>query len=106
MRTTGAAGETYTVEAAIRRIEAGAEDLGASHTYDYNTSGNITIPAGPPNAGIPMSFVILFTSGADMDNLANNDFFVLRVRRGTTGTATDALRMITSLGIVANGVPA
>lgn len=62
---------------AIRRVADDAEDVDASHTYDYNdvddtaasASGEISVPT------------IAFTSGADMDSWANGEFAVVRVRR-------------------------
>lgn len=98
LRTTGGAGETYILEAAIRRIVSGTEDLGASHTYDFNQV-TVTIPAGPPNAGIPMAVTIAFTDGADMDSLADGEFFVLRVRRNG-GTAADTARVLANISVV------
>ena len=95
MRTTGAAAATYIFEAAIRRINNASEDLGAAHTYDYNPV-TVTIPAGPPAAGIPMAITITFTNGADMDSLADNEYFYLRFRRNG-GTATDTARVLTGL---------
>ena len=95
MRTSEAAGDTYIFEAAIRRINTGTEDLGASHTYDYN-SVTVTIPAGPPNAGIPMAGTITFTDGADMDSLASGETFILRFRRNG-GTATDTARVLPTI---------
>lgn len=98
LRTSAGAAATYVLEAAIRRLNSGAEDLGASHTYDFNAV-TVTIPAGPPNAGIPMAVTITFTDGADMDSLANNEFFMLRVRRNG-GTATDTARVLAGLSMV------
>lgn len=95
MRTSAAAAETYIFEAAIRRINTGTEDLGASHSYDYNAV-TVTVPAGPPNAGIPMAGVITFTDGADMDSLANNEAFVLRFRENG-GTAADVARVLATI---------
>lgn len=95
LRTSAGAGSTYINEAAIRRINTGTEDLGASHSYDYNAV-TITIPAGPPNAGIPMAGTISFTDGADMDNLSDGDLFWLVFRRNG-GTATDTERVLLSL---------
>ncbi len=95
LRTSGGAAATYIFEAAIRRINTATEDLGASHTYDYNAV-TVTIPAGPPNAGIPMAGTITFTNGADMDSLADNELFILRFRRNG-GTATDTARVPASI---------
>lgn len=97
MRTSGSAAATYILEAAIRRINSASEDLGAAQTYDYNAV-TVTIPAGPPNAGIPMAGTITFTDGADMDNLADGEFFFLRFRRNG-GTATDTARVLAGIAI-------
>lgn len=94
MRTSATAGQTYIIGAGIRRINAGSEDLAANHTYDMNYT-TITVPAGPPNAGIPMAFTITFTDGADMDNLANGEFFELFLLRDhATDTASDICRLL------------
>ena len=66
--------------AAIRANPDDAEDIDAAHTYDYNTvtdtcasaSGETSYPA------------ITFTSGADMDNLAAGETFILRIKRDAT----------------------
>lgn len=97
MRTSGSAGQTYIMEIALRRINAATEDLGASHTYAYNAV-TVTIPAGPPNAGIPMEYTITFTDGADMDSVADGEFFYLRLRRNG-GTATDIARVFPISGL-------
>ena len=95
MRTSAAAAATYIFDAAIRRINTATEDLGAAHTYDYN-SVTVTIPAGPPTATIPMAGTITFTDGSDMDSLATGEAFILRFRR-SGGTATDTARVLTSI---------
>jgi hypothetical protein len=64
--------------AAFRRRQDDAEDLDASHTYDYNNASAATVPSA---AGEESYDVVTFTDGADMDSLANNEAFVLRVRR-------------------------
>ena len=99
LRTSATAALRYVFEAAIRRINTGTEDITASHTYDYNAV-TVTIPAGPPAAGIPMLGTITFTDGADMDSLANNEAFVLRIRRNATTAnddATDTARVLASI---------
>lgn len=99
LRTSATAALRYVFEAAIRRINTGTEDITASHTYDYNAV-TITIPAGPPAAGIPMLGTITFTDGADMDSLANNEAFILRFRRNATTAnddATDTARVLASI---------
>jgi hypothetical protein len=89
LRTTAAAASAYVFQAAIRRINTGTEDLGASHSYDYNTV-TITVPAGPPAAGIPMAGTITFTDGADMDSLADGEAFILRLLRDPAHASDDA----------------
>jgi len=101
LRTSATAGLRYVFEAAIRRINTGTEDITASHTYDYN-SVTVTIPAGPPAAGIPISGTITFTDGTDMDSLANNEAFILRFRRNATTAnddATDTARVLASITV-------
>jgi hypothetical protein len=101
LRTSAAAAAGYYFQAAIRRINNATEDITASHTYDYNNV-TVTVPAGPPAAGIPMAGVITFTDGADMDSLADNEMFVLRFRRDPTNVADnagDAARVLSTITI-------
>lgn len=83
----GLASSTNTVEvgAAIRRIQDNTENITTSQTYDYNY-GNFAMPA---TTGIFKDCTITFTSGADMDSLAADERFILRIYRdgdGTNGT--------------------
>ena len=65
---------------AIRRIQDDAEDVDASHTYDFNdvddtaasASGELSYPT------------VTFTDGADMDNWANGEEAIVRVWRNGT----------------------
>ena len=65
---------------AIRAIPDDAEDIDASHTYDYNdvddtaasASGELSYPT------------ITFTNGADMDSWADGEVAIVRVRRNAT----------------------
>lgn len=101
LRTSAAAAAGYYFQAAIRRIANASDDITASHTYDYNAV-TVTVPTGPPAAGIPMSGVITFTDGADMDSLADNEAFVLRFRRDPTNAADnagDAARVLATITI-------
>lgn len=101
LRTSASAGTAYVFQAAIRRILAGTEDITASHTYDYNNV-TVTIPAGPPAAGIPMQGTITFTDGADMDSLGNNEIFELRFRRDPTNgsdNAGDTARVLATISV-------
>ena len=101
LRTSAAAAAGYYFQAAIRRIANGTDNVTSSHTYDYN-SVTVTVPAGPPAAGIPMAGSITFTDGADMDSLADNEMFVLRFRRDPTNAADnagDAARVLATITI-------
>lgn len=101
LRTSAAAASAYRFEAAIRRINTATEDITASHSYDYN-GVTVTVPAGPPAAGIPMAGTITFTDGADMDSLANNEAFILRFRRDPTNgadNAGDTARVLASISM-------
>lgn len=99
LRTSASAGNAYVFQLAIRRINAASENLGSAQTYDFNTV-TVTVPAGPPAAGIPMSATITFTDGADMDSLANNELFMLRLLRDpahASDNAGDTARVLVSL---------
>lgn len=77
--------------AAFRRIEDDVDDLDVSHTYDYN---DVT-DAAPTVDGEVVYPTITFTDGADSDNVAEGDMFILRVRRradqgGDTMDSNDA----------------
>jgi len=74
------------VALAIRRVADDVEDVDTTaQTYDYN---EIRIPA-PSATGEYTYDTITFTSGSDMDSLANNEAFILRMRRkGSDNTAT------------------
>jgi len=65
---------------AFRAIAEGAEDMDASHTYDYNPV--VDEEAGA--SGQTSIATITFTDGADMDSLADGINFVYRVRRDPT----------------------
>lgn len=75
---TSATSGTFVFEVAIRRMADDADDIDASHTYDYNDSGAITTAS---LAGEPKYFNVTFTDGSDMDSLAAGEPFILRVRR-------------------------
>lgn len=67
--------------AAIRRIQDDAEDLDASHTYDFNNASADTCASASGELSYP---TITFTDGADMDSLADGEEFMLRIRRDPT----------------------
>ena len=62
---------------AIRAFPDDAEDMDASHTYDYNS---ITV-AAPSAAGEIVYDPVTFTDGADMDSVSGGQYFVMRVKR-------------------------
>lgn len=71
---------------AIRRLADDAEDIDTSQTYDFNT----VTAAAPSASGEPAYDTIAFTSGADMDSLADGEIFILRLFRDP-GHASDNL---------------
>lgn len=77
---------------AIRRLVDDAEDLDTAHTYDFNT----TAVAAASAIGELSYDTIAFTSGADMDSLANKERFLLRVQR-LGSDASDTLAGIARL---------
>jgi hypothetical protein len=87
---------------AIRRVADDAEDIDVAQTYDYNE-----VRAVCANVSGEYDYAtITFTHGADMDNLANNERFILRLRRrgsdNTAGTGDDmagAAQFIDLLGV-------
>lgn len=75
---------TVQWEAAFRRVADDAEDLDASHTYDFNVS-SVTVATV---AGEVDYATVTFSDGTDMDSLADGEVFILRVRRNPAGTDT------------------
>lgn len=67
--------------AAIRRIQDDAEDIDASHSYDFNDAAADTAASASGELSYP---TITFTDGADMDSLADGEEFMLRIRRDPT----------------------
>lgn len=64
-------------ELAIRAIPDNTEDIDVAHTYDYNA----VTAAAPTAAGETAYDAITFTNGADMDNWADGQVAVVRIRR-------------------------
>ena len=62
---------------AFRAIEDDADDIDASHTYDFNT----VTDTAPSASGEFTAAVITFTNGAAMDNVGAGDLFLLRITR-------------------------
>lgn len=65
-------------DAAIRRVADDAEDLDTTaHTYDFNG-----VSADVPSAVGELGYdTIAFTSGTDMDDLVEGEYFIFRIRR-------------------------
>jgi hypothetical protein len=69
----------------IRRRHSGANAISVAHTYVF-TEVRLVVPAA---SGQPGYGNIVLTSGANMDNLANGEDFILRMRRlGSNNVAT------------------
>lgn len=65
---------------AIRAMVDDAEDIDAAHTYDYNDADD-TAASASGELSYP---TITFTNGADMDNWANGQLAIVRVRRNAS----------------------
>jgi hypothetical protein len=82
-----------TWDMALRRVADDAEDLDTTaHTYAYNS-----VSAGAPSAIGEVGYDdITFSDGADMDSVAKNELFYLRIKRDalTDGTGDAKLIMI------------
>ena len=72
--------------AALRRIADDAERLSTSHAYAYNNAAAATAPTLLSETSHDE---IAFTDGADMDSVAANNDFILRVRRFATDAGDD-----------------
>lgn len=70
---------------AIRRIADDAEDVDASHTYDFNEATVAVASA----AGELKYATITFSDGADMDSWAAGEEAVVRFRREASDTTND-----------------
>ena len=75
--------------AAIRRIADDAEDVDTTaHTYSYQSSGAV---AAPSAIGEFSYDSITLTDGSQMDSLANNEFFIMRLQRNASDTGNDTM---------------
>ena len=76
-----AATDVVAWQAAFRRIADDAEDLDTTaHTYDFNE----VVATAPSAVGEVAYDNITFTNGADMDSVAANEHFRLRITRDPT----------------------
>lgn len=82
-------------QAAIRRIADDAEDLDTTaETYAFNT-----VTATAPSVAGEVSYdSITFTDGADMDSVADGEYFILRILRDPAN-ASDNLANTANLHI-------
>ena len=91
--TTGGA----LIALAIRRLADDAKDVDVSQTYDYN---EVRIPCASASGELTYD-TITFTNGANMDNLATGEDFILRMRRrGTDNTASTGDDMAGDLQVI------
>lgn len=72
--------------AAIRRRDT-ADDIDASHTYDFNDAAANAVPG---TSGYQKSVDITFTDGTDMDSVADGEEFILRIRRNAASGSDTA----------------
>ena len=75
--SANATGVNAILSLAIRRIADDAEDVDISHAYSYQ---NVT-DAAPTVEGEVVYTTLSLTDGAQMDNLAEGELFILRFRR-------------------------
>lgn len=81
---------------AIRRIQDDAESVANSHSYDFN---EVDDPA--PSAAGEVSYpTVAFADGADMDDWADGELAIVRVRRNATDVNDDMTGDAELLGIV------
>lgn len=66
--------------AAFRQIADDAEDIDASHTYDFNDAD---CTAATVSGEVDYA-TITFTDGADMDSVDAGELFILRLRRNAS----------------------
>ena len=71
---------------AVRRVADDAEDIDASHTYDFNS----VTDTAPSASGEVSHASITFTDGADMDSWAEGEMAIVRVSR-EAGSGSDTM---------------
>jgi hypothetical protein len=70
---------------AIRRLEDDVDDIDSSHTYAFNE-----VTDAAPSASGELSYpTISFTDGSDMDDWADGELAIVRVRRDATNGGDD-----------------
>ena len=79
---TTTATNSVVIGAGFRRVDADTEDLDVGFAYDYNYATDLQ----PATIGTISDFTVTFTNGADMDSIANNEAFIMRLRRNATAT--------------------
>lgn len=82
---TSATSGNVRLGVAIRRFADDAEDMDASHTYDYNEATAAVASA----TGEVKYADITFTHGTDMDDWATGELAMVRVRREPSDTGND-----------------
>ncbi len=91
-----AATSTVVWGIAIRRLNDDAEDIDTTaHTYDYNDTGSLTVPTAIGEVSYDTR---TFTNGADMDNWADGELAIVRVRL-TSSVAVGDARLIAISGL-------
>lgn len=98
---TSATSGNVVWDAAIRALPDDTEDMDASHTYDFNS-----VTAAAASASGELSYdSITFTDGADMDSLADGEFFILRLRRNASDGSDTMTGDAEVLGLVGAETP-
>lgn len=83
---------------AVRRLQAGVDDLDTAHTYVW-TALDATAPG---TSGFPLYSDIAVTTGANLDNWANGEKAIVRVRR-EANHANDTMASFSELWGVITG---
>lgn len=93
MMTTATSGNVV-IEVAVRRLDT-AEDVDTSHTYVYQ-GATVGVPG---TSGFPAYPTVALTHGAQMDNWADGELAIVRVRRNATDGGDTATGDMELLGI-------
>jgi len=65
---------------AIRRLQDDTDDIDDAHSYDFNDVDDTAASV----SGEPSYPTVAFTDGADMDNWANGELAIVRIRRNAS----------------------